>query len=507
MYLGLYRSKLLSIIYKGLASLPTSSGNGSLYRIQVSLQAALLSQRGRHAKAEELARRLTQELPGSSWTLRLLSDVYRWQGETQLALHHVQLSRLPAEHPNRASERRESSHLPYHAVPTRDDLTALRHEIEGPTRLLRFASLSELTSTSKEVDGPSRGIRSSPTIHGVKSPETLPPTTFPTLSVYEIRNANVSIATTEIRQTGLIAFPQGLNRYPRKHPVNIANLVASSDDDVLVRDGPQALEIDHAIFAGGPWSGNWYHWTIDILPRLFLLRRFVNSSTPILVPRKNVDRPNFLDMLRLVCPDSPLIPVDNSDRFLVRKLHTTDSPITILREAQDIPFSPPGSHLLHQATYNGFREHILAQLRMTNNTVDLPRKIYLDRSSYSSRGFNHATVRRLMSRAGYVSIDIGELNVETQIRLFLSAKHILGPSGAAWATGLFANPDLRALAWGAEPNVGMMSIWSNLMAVSGARLWALPIPSPALDAPDVHRMRYRIDRRQLLSAIHALEDC
>ena len=465
-------------------------------RLATQSRLALLSRREKWIQAINETRSSISRFEHAPWTYRMLSDVYRWSGESDASRRYLYLSRQPK--PYRELNRYDT-HPPVQSPLLADfeDFLRAQRAIRCPTQVTRLCQPLELVSARWPISPARDFIQTSPHFLATNVEQAADPIEEQSLSGYLVEGASVRALSNEIRVGDRTLFPRGRNRYHLQHPVNMPGLQVAWENLNLIKAGGLTSAVEAGVFAGGTWAGNWYHWCIEIMPRLLFLDRQVPADIPLLVPIRNVQRQNFLGLLRLVCPDRPIVPISEDSEYRVNHLYTMDSPTTLVSNAVGRPFPRPGSHVIHAASLLALRETLQGAIRNTTLDDGLPKRIYLDRRGHNSRQFNERAVRRCAVRHGFTPVDPSQLDVLDQLRIFSTAKAVLGPSGAAWTLSLVAREPFVGLIWGAEPNLGTLSIWSNIMKPAAAKLYAMGIPSPALDSPDVHRMKYFVDPASL----------
>lgn len=457
----------------------------------VTVRVVRMGRARRWSDALSNAYELVHRAGSREWQLRLLSDVYRWKGDLDTARRVLNYQRKPLAF-RRAEKLVESLDGLSPRVTSFSTLNLTRESAPNKVQLLKMVPMADLDVHSEVISDTDLFVGTSPRLLGQDVESESNWILRRPLHHYTIRDAVVTPLSSEVRWQDLVAFPFGENRYPKQHPVNLRGLSMVWENLNLVDGYSSSGEFEEAVFAGGTWAGNWYHWSAEVLPRLEFLVRCLDPAIPLLIPNRNSARPNFKSLLQLMFPERSIVELKEGSFFRIRKLHTLDSLSTLTNEAVGQPFPKPGSHRLHIEAFARYRNHLLTKIGVAAKSEPTPSRIYLDRRSGSSRAFNEKQVRQTAIKHGFVPVDMQTLDPIDQLRYFNGAKFVIGPSGAAWALSLACAPGTKGLIWGAAANVGTLSIWSNLMSTANSSLRAIPIDVPALDAPDVHRMRYRL---------------
>lgn len=166
----------------------------------------------------------------------------------------------------------------------------------------------------------------------------------------------------------------------------------------------------------------YYHWLIEVLPKLSTIHRFVPlSAVPLIVPP--VLKSFQADSLRMAgVNDSRLLPFDNGC-WQIGKLFFPSLP------------GPTGSP--SPAAVRWLREQFLpprAQLAKTGT-----KRIYLTRRDASQRRvLNESQVIAFLEAEGFSTVCPGELTFAEQIEIFSHAEVVIGPHGAGATNMVFA---------------------------------------------------------------------
>jgi capsular polysaccharide biosynthesis protein len=212
---------------------------------------------------------------------------------------------------------------------------------------------------------------------------------------------------------------------------------------------PEALDVPGTLLSlgtRGSW-GNYYHWVMDTLPRLGVLREsmpdaqvdtlFVNTLQPY--------HRQFLGLLGLDTMPT-LEPTKHvavrADRLLV-------------------PCIPNPHTIGPRWTTQWLRDNIHPR-----DVAGKPRRIYVTRGDrpHTRRVNNEREVLDLLEPLGFVTIDPGRMGVQEQIDHFAAADVVVAPHGAALTNLNFCSPGVRILELFAPGylNPGYWTIADNL---------------------------------------------
>jgi capsular polysaccharide biosynthesis protein len=199
----------------------------------------------------------------------------------------------------------------------------------------------------------------------------------------------------------------------------------------------------------GSW-GNYYHWVMDTLPRLGVLRESMPDARPdvLFVNTEQSYHRQYLALLGL--EDLPHVEPTK---------HVAVSADTLL-----VPCIP-NPHTIGPAwTTEWLRETFKPE-----SVADKPKRIYVTRGSraHTRRVTNEAEVLAALPR-DFTVIDPGRLSVREQIDHFAAADVIVAPHGAGLTNLNFCSPGVRVLELFA-PQYLNPGYWGIVDNVPGAR--------------------------------------
>lgn len=177
------------------------------------------------------------------------------------------------------------------------------------------------------------------------------------------------------------------------------------------------------------WGGSsYYHFLLDVLPRLEVLRRVLPGEQPDhwYLPRPTRYHREILDLAGLAgLPVVDSVPdrAVRADRLLVPGLPNHDE------------LTPP------------WITHWLRGLLPAQHDSERPRWLYVTRGVVPNtrRLVQEPAVWPELERRGFVRVDPGELSVREQIDTFAAADVVVGVHGAALTNLLFCRPGVRVL--------------------------------------------------------------
>lgn len=251
--------------------------------------------------------------------------------------------------------------------------------------------------------------------------------------------------------SNLIILKDGNVLYEMK-TLDTKNRYLYSDGAIKYYTGPSVIyscknskqTIDTAIWFGGNYSWNYYHFTFEILTKFIKLAEMkVDRSIPILVDQICCKIPQFKELVNYLNTDNrKIIYAADSYCYKVNRLLYINSP----------NFIPPNFNDDKDMQVDDiqFDYDIVTRLRccLLNFKADkkYPERFYVTRKNASSRRkFNEEDVFATMAKYGFVEYAPEILTVSEQMSLFNSAEFVAGGSGAAFTNLLYGTNKMKVL--------------------------------------------------------------
>jgi len=260
--------------------------------------------------------------------------------------------------------------------------------------------------------------------------------------------------------------------------------------------------LDKGIFLGGNGSFNYYHWMLEILPKLQFLRDLGSEydDYPLLVSEEVERISTFREALALIVTDRPLVTLDRGTTYCIGNLVYINAP-------NNCPFNLRGNQKVRVSDFL-FRDSSIDFLRSQlssdrNKRVEtVSARIFLARRG-RRRSYNQDEVYGMFKRQGFDKVFMEEMSLKRQIELISNCEMVAGPTGAAWTNLLFCRKGTKCLCWMSEASRGF-SAYSNLARIAGIDLRYVIYESGATSTGDVYSMDYRLDIGEIQNQLEEL---
>lgn len=236
-----------------------------------------------------------------------------------------------------------------------------------------------------------------------------------------------------------------------------------------------------AILATAEADINYYHWTIDLLPRIGRIQAAGVSLESIdwFVVNHRDQRWQRETLAELGVPWEKVIRADAAVHLACERVVTTS--------LRGVTTAVPA------ADYDYLQSRASASAAVGGAT----RRIHVSRRGASFRRVtNEAEVSALLARHGFEEILGGQLSVAEQRRCFREAAVVVGVHGAAMTNLVYCEPGTRVLEFFA-PDYVSLEYWT-LASRAGLEYWTLP---QAEDAPKEDRVARQADITVDLAAL------
>jgi capsular polysaccharide biosynthesis protein len=275
-----------------------------------------------------------------------------------------------------------------------------------------------------------------------------------------------------------------------------------NDHSALFKYAKNKRLIDNALYLGGNGVFNYYHWLIEIVPKLTLI-------TPELLKKYNIrtlildqsvkDIASFQKTLNLflscnsinlnIIYETRKVDLHVKNLFYINNINNIV--FNSRSKLSSLSFSCYSPNLIQKT-----KEIIINGIDSDSSNKDYPKKIFLARSHKSARAYNQQEIQSYLETQGFVAIYLEQLDFDEQVILFRNADFIIGPSGAAWSNIIFCQQNVKAISW-LPQHLSEFSVFSTIAHIVNCDLRF--IFTEADDKNDIHS-NYHIDINSVMKA-------
>ena len=216
---------------------------------------------------------------------------------------------------------------------------------------------------------------------------------------------------------------------------------------------PTFLDANVACCVTPAGGNNYFHWMIDVLPKLYLLEQSSISWEKIDYWVFNTLEFSFCQetLSRLRIPQNRIVEISGETHLQAKNLICTSSP-SITNDGR-VPIS--------RWIINFLRDQFLPNSCSDAFRVDPPKRIWISRMDSSRRSIsNEQEVIDFVEPFGFISVKLSSLSVLEQATLFNQSEVVIAPHGAGLTNLVFCKPGTKVIEIFLPPDVN--GRWSGI---------------------------------------------
>ncbi len=206
------------------------------------------------------------------------------------------------------------------------------------------------------------------------------------------------------------------------------------------------LEEGNYFFLGGNGSKNYYHFMIELLPKLYFVLNRLDSIEKVLVSHDLFYFPSARKILYWFEEKYNIeyIKMKSGNVYKLKEVNYISSLNNVLFNSKINKCRASDVYIRNESVKN-VSDFILDHIEKYD---DLPRRIFLARKPGRSRNNpEQASIISFLESYSVQAIYLEDLSVEQQVNLFRNAEMIIGASGAAWSNVIFCNSNPICVTW------------------------------------------------------------
>jgi capsular polysaccharide biosynthesis protein len=348
----------------------------------------------------------------------------------------------------------------------------------------------------RELEPAAPGHTYGPSIDGNQRVATV---RLPSVNLYRFRSGTVHGQSSSVLFADRLVIERTEGSDPRRC-VFQTDFVRRHERHVAMVKRKPCERLDRGVFLGGNGSFNYYHWMIEILPKLQHIEQLGHEyrEFPLLVSEDVAHIETFAQALDLLAPGRPRIVLKSSTSYLVEDL-------LYISAANGCPFNIRSGHQVRVSDFQ-VRRSTIEFLRQRTGCVGRESRaglrLFLARPSIR-RCYNQDEVFALLRSRGFISVALEELTWSEQIDLISSAEAIVGASGAAWTNVIFCSPGTKCLSW-IPAEVDEFSSYSALASFVGADMRYVTYKAGVSSTMELYSADYQVSVDWIEETLDAL---
>lgn len=356
-----------------------------------------------------------------------------------------------------------------------------KHQLMFPLEWLDQSSCGLVQCLEEPTTGKSYG----PSIEGKQRVEVVP---LPAVNLYRFNGGRVGAHSSSIILDDRVIIERTVGVDSRRCTFKAGHIDRHGEHVALVVRQPTE-HLSRGIFLGGNGAFNYYHWVIEILPKLRYVAELGESygDFPLLVSEDVATTATFGQSLAELAGERTVIYLDPAKIYDVADLVYINAP-------NSCPFNlRPGTQL--RVTDFRIRASAIEFLRRRTRALGEGSpggiRVFMARPGIR-RCYNQEEVFDLLQGRGFVRVSMEELTWREQIDLMARAQVVVGPSGAAWTNLVFCAPGTKCISW-IPSEFDEFAAYSTLASIAGIDLRYVTYLVGVSTTAEVHSADYLVD--------------
>ena len=228
---------------------------------------------------------------------------------------------------------------------------------------------------------------------------------------------------------------------------NSENLLFHGDKLVKLNNLPKFFHDIEAVFFGGIFTNNYYHFLFEIISKAEYLEKIPGSKNLDIVLDISIQQNNNLKTVaEFFLKGYNLLYLRQDQYHSFKKLWFITAPnSTIPNVIEGIKYESKFTKISPESV-SYIRSVCLKNYDATKVSIDKVSKVFIARKSIF-RKYNEIEVLEIAKKYGFKAVYFEDLNIHEQIFVLQNADYVLGSSGAAWTNLVFAKENSKGLMW------------------------------------------------------------
>ena len=327
---------------------------------------------------------------------------------------------------------------------------------------------------------------------------------LPAVNLYYFENARISILSSSILLYNKIIIERVEGIDVIRCDYSSGHVIMHDKESALVRN-MQVAHLQQGIFLGGNGASNYYHWMIEILPKLQYLNEIDQcgyAGFPLLVSEDVDHIKTFREALNYIAKDRPVAMLDRDKTYFVGKLVYINAPNSLPFNLRQNEKMRVADFLTKPASIKYLRNRLFTNVDLPPSSAKGSHRIFFARRN-ERRNYNQQEIFEIFRQQGFQKVFMEELSLKEQISLISNAEVIAGPTGAAWTNMIFCREGAKCLCWMAD-GYGDFSAFSNLARAVGADLRYVTFKTDAKSVRELYNRKYFLEAKKIQQELDIL---
>lgn len=238
------------------------------------------------------------------------------------------------------------------------------------------------------------------------------------------------------------------NVFPDPNIVRYEDFLIYKDDisKCKIKKNNKIENVNSAIFMGGKYSWNYYHFTYIILSRCVFLNK-IDSTIPILVDSKVSQYDSMRDLIKYCCgTERKVIWMRPEISYKIEQLYVISTPNIIVPDYFPNVIVKSEHSLFNVDALEYIRSKMLNEIKGKLTTKKFPKKIFVSRKNAGKgRRYNEQEVIDFLINNNFEIVYPEQYDLLEQVELFNNASCIVGGTGAGFTNLLYCQKGCKVI--------------------------------------------------------------
>lgn len=199
-------------------------------------------------------------------------------------------------------------------------------------------------------------------------------------------------------------------------------------------------KIDKGVIISGNFSANYFHFTLELMPRFMHLDQHVPHDVPLIIDTNMTKYPQFGELIKIFNRSNrEIVVLDPTYMYHFDHLYYPSISPVVTPNVMKISDLSIKDNMFDPFALEFIRSALIA----VKSDRQFPKKIYLYREG-GVRAFNQDEVFGVLEPLGFEKVSTDKMSIPDQVALFNGAEVIVGGSGAAFTNLLYCKPGCKA---------------------------------------------------------------
>ena len=212
---------------------------------------------------------------------------------------------------------------------------------------------------------------------------------------------------------------------------------------ILWNSGNTTRKLNEAISLLDSTSFNYAHWITEILPKIYLLKKYFKNKKFVLLIDKNLHK-NLYDSINILLKNTKfkLLYVQKDESIYIKKLHII-SPVGYSNHSPKNTKKNHSHGIFHQKIIKEMTTYLSKNEKLNKNKNY--KKIYLSREGNNRNIIEDQKLNKFLKNLGYKKLVCENYKILTQIQFFKNARIVVASGGAALANLIFSQNKIKVI--------------------------------------------------------------